>query len=347
MELNNRQLKILQAIIKNYLDTAEPVGSRTISKKYDLGISSATIRNEMSDLEELGFIVQPHTSAGRIPTDKGYRLYVDDLMKYEELNITSIESIKNMLQHKVATVDCLLQEISKILSVLTNYPTMTSTSNYKKTSLKYMQLIPLDEKSIILVIITDGNIVKNHVINVTKIIDKDELNDLSDILNKYLKGLTLEDINLELIQKIKYKMGNSSEILNSILEAINSTIEVADDIDVYTSGATNILNFPEFNDLSRAKNLISTLEEKQMILNMLKGAKNNQTNSNIKISIGGENSFDQIKDCSVITTTYRIGGKEIGSIGIIGPTRMDYARVVSTLNYLVKNIDPRGNQLKE
>ena len=346
MELNNRQLKILQAIIKNYLDTAEPVGSRTISKKYDLGISSATIRNEMSDLEELGFIVQPHTSAGRIPTDKGYRLYVDDLMKYEELNINSIESIKHMLQNKVATVDCLLQEISKILSILTNYPTMTSTSNYKKTSLKYMQLIPLDEKSIIIVIITDGNIVKNHVINVTKIIDKDELNGLSDILNKYLKGLTLEDINLELIQKIKYKMGDSSDILNSILDAINSTIEVADDIEVYTSGATNILNFPEFNDLSRAKNLISTLEEKQMILNMLKGAKNNQSDSNIKISIGGENSFDQIKDCSVITTTYRIGGKEIGSIGIIGPTRMDYARVVSTLNYLVKNIDPRGNQLK-
>jgi len=346
VELNNRQLKILQAIIKNYLDTAEPVGSRTISKKYDLGISSATIRNEMSDLEELGFIVQPHTSAGRIPTDKGYRLYVDDLMKYEELNINSIESIKHMLQNKVATVDCLLQEISKILSILTNYPTMTSTSNYKKTSLKYMQLIPLDEKSIIIVIITDGNIVKNHVINVTKIIDKDELNGLSDILNKYLKGLTLEDINLELIQKIKYKMGDSSDILNSILDAINSTIEVADDIEVYTSGATNILNFPEFNDLSRAKNLISTLEEKQMILNMLKGAKNNQSDSNIKISIGGENSFDQIKDCSVITTTYRIGGKEIGSIGIIGPTRMDYARVVSTLNYLVKNIDPRGNQLK-
>lgn len=340
MELNARKIKILQAIIKDYLDTAEPVGSRTISKHYDLGVSSATIRNEMSDLEELGFIVQPHTSAGRIPSDKGYRLYVDHLMKHDNLNSEQAEMLGKLILSRVNRLDNLLKEISDLLAMATSYTSIVTSPYYAKIKIKHMQLIPLDDKQIILVIVTDGNIVKNNVLNIKRPIDVERLSYLSNMLNAYLQGLTIKDINLPLIQEIKSRMGSHGEMLNDVLDAISDTLKQVDDVDIYTSGTTNILSYPEFHNVLKAKNLIKLLEEKDTVMSVMQTKDEVDENNIVNISIGDENNIEELKDCSIITTSYKIGGETVGSIGIIGPTRMDYSKVVSTLECLIKEVNP-------
>lgn len=332
-------MNILQAIIKNYLDTAEPVGSRTISRRYDLGVSSATIRNEMSDLEDLGFIVQPHTSAGRIPSDKGYRLYVDNLMQYPNLSEEQEMIIQRILLERVGKLDSMLKEISDLLAVMTHYTSIVTTPQYRKIKLKHLQLIPLDETSIVLVIVTDGNIVKNHVIAINEPISLEKLTAMSDMLNEAFHGLAMDDINLPLIQSIKRRMGVHGDMLNSVLDAITHTVEDGDDIDIYTSGTTNILNYPEFSDVLKAKNLINLIEKKDTILSVL-SSDSDPADTSVTISIGEENKMEELKDCSIITTTYKIGGETVGSIAIIGPTRMDYGKVASTLEYLSKQVNP-------
>lgn len=335
MNLNERKIKILQAIIDDYVETAEPVGSRTIAKKYDLGISSATIRNEMADLEELGFIIQPHTSSGRIPSDKGYRLYVDQMMEYKELSKDKTHIIEQILANNINKIDFLMQETAKILSLLTNYTTLVSQPQIQKTKLKHIQLIPLDEKSVILIVVTDGNLVRNHVLNMNEQANQETLYVLSNMLNQHLQGLTMEQINLPLIQSLKQQMGAYEELLSPVLDAIAETIQSAQNADVYMSGATNMLSCPEFSDIVKAKALFHTLEEKEILAALL--AQN--TKQGIQVTIGDENEIQEVKACSIITTSYQLGSNVIGNIGIIGPTRMDYGKVVSVLSYITKNLD--------
>lgn len=335
MILDERKIKILEAIIKDYVVTGEPVGSRTISKKYELGVSSATIRNEMSDLEEWGFIMQPHTSAGRIPSDKGYRLYVDQLMECKAINDNKIQMIEGLLQQKIDQIDSLMKEVAKLLSLFTNYTSMISSPQIQKTKLKHMQLIPLDLTSIILIVVTDANIVTNNVIKMDIPADQETLNKLSAMLNESLKGLTMEQINLPLIQELKIKMGIYGEIVNPILDAVAQTIHSKITPEIYLGGAMNMLDFPEFSNIHKAKQLFHTLEEKDMLISIL--SKN--PSSGIHITIGRENELDEIKNCSLITTSYDINGRKVGRIGIIGPTRMEYEKVVSILSYLSNNMD--------
>lgn len=333
--LSMRKLKILQAIITDYINTAEPVGSRTIAKKYDLGISSATIRNEMSDLEEMGLIVQPHLSSGRVPSDKGYRLYVDELMPFKELEESKIKILEEVIESSINRIDYLMKETAKALAELTNYTAIASKPSINKTKLKHIQLIPLDENSIILVSVTDTNVIQNHIIGVAKPPEEQTLLQLSAILNKHLVGLTIGEITLPIINDLKKQMGNYNEILNPVLECITDAVERADETEISLSGTKNILEYPEFSNISKAKILIQTLEEKKVLSNIV----NKQGIGEIQITIGDENNIDEIKDCSIIKTTYKIGDKQIGTIGILGPTRMDYAQVVSMLSYISKNID--------
>ncbi|NLK21539.1 MAG: heat-inducible transcription repressor HrcA [Epulopiscium sp.] len=335
MILDERKIKILDAIIKDYILTGEPVGSRTISKKYELGVSSATIRNEMSDLEEYGFIVQPYTSAGRIPSDKGYRLYVDQLMECKAISDDRLIMFEKMLESKIHKIDSLIREVAKLLSLFTNYTSMISAPQIQKTRLKHMQLIPLDSNSVILIIVTDANIITNNVIQMDMAADQDTLNKLSVMLNDYLRGLTIEQINLPLIQELKVKMGIYGEIVSPILDVIAKSIKSKITPEVYLSGAINMLDFPEFSDIVKAKQLFNTLEENDFLASIL--LKN--PSDGIKITIGEENEVDEIKNCSLITASYEIGGKSVGTIGIIGPTRMEYGKVVSTLSYISKNLD--------
>ena len=354
-QLDERKVKILKAIIKNYLETGEPVGSRTISKFTDMKLSSATIRNEMADLEELGYIVQPHTSAGRIPTDKGYRLYVDDMMSEKEQNITNREnevavkeqelsSMKDMLGEKVEKVEELLQNVAKVLAKDTNYATMVTTPKVTGNKLKFVQLSQLEANKILAVIVMEGNLIRNKVITVSEDLSQENLLKLNILINTTLTGLTLEQMNLSIVSKMENQAGEHI-LVKEVLDAIVDTISSADDLKIYTSGATNIFKYPELSDSTKASELIYALEEKQSLSDLVVDDDNSvdeqdsSSNNGIQVYIGNETPIESMKDCSVVTATYELQDGMKGTIGIIGPKRMDYEKVVETLKNMRTQLD--------
>lgn len=331
MELTERKIKILNAVIRNYLETGEPVGSRTISKYTDLNLSSATIRNEMSDLEELGYIVQPHTSAGRIPTDKGYRLYVDNMMKEKLQELDDRERVlterEDLLIQKVDKVETLLKNMAKMLAVDTNYAAMISAPQHRGAKIKFIQLSLIDNHKILCVVVSEGNMISNKMIDIEEKIDNEELLKMNMLVNTSLAGLSLEEINLAIIQKMTSQAGEKADLINEVIKAVMDAIQVNDDLEIYTSGVTNIFKYPELSDKDRASMLLTTLEEKQPLESLL----NNDEDKDIKIYIGDETPVQSMKDCSVVTATYELEDGVKGTIGIIGPKRMDYEKVVETL----------------
>ena len=355
-QLDERKVKILKAIIKNYLETGEPVGSRTISKFTDMKLSSATIRNEMADLEELGYIVQPHTSAGRIPTDKGYRLYVDDMMSEKEQNITNREnevavkeqelsSMKDMLGEKVEKVEELLQNVAKVLAKDTNYATMVTTPKVTGNKLKFVQLSQLEANKILAVIVMEGNLIRNKVITVSEDLSQENLLKLNILINTTLTGLTLEQMKLSIVSKMENQAGEHINLVKEVLDAIVDTISSADDLKIYTSGATNIFKYPELSDSTKASELIYALEEKQSLSDLVVDDDNSvdeqdsSSNNGIQVYIGNETPIESMKDCSVVTATYELQDGMKGTIGIIGPKRMDYEKVVETLKNMRTQLD--------
>ena len=355
-QLDERKVKILKAIIKNYLETGEPVGSRTISKFTDMKLSSATIRNEMADLEELGYIVQPHTSAGRIPTDKGYRLYVDDMMSEKEQNITNREnevavkeqelsSMKDMLGEKVEKVEELLQNVAKVLAKDTNYATMVTTPKVTGNKLKFVQLSQLEANKILAVIVMEGNLIRNKVITVSEDLSQENLLKLNILINTTLTGLTLEQMNLSIVSKMENQAGEHINLVKEVLDAIVDTISSADDLKIYTSGATNIFKYPELSDSTKASELIYALEEKQSLSDLVVDDDNSvdeqdsSSNNGIQVYIGNETPIESMKDCSVVTATYELQDGMKGTIGIIGPKRMDYEKVVEPLKNMRTQLD--------
>ena len=318
-ELDERKQKILHAIIQNYLETGEPVGSRTISKYADLGLSSATIRNEMSDLEEMGYIIQPHTSAGRIPSDMGYRFYVDQLMKEKEQEVTEMKELMIQRQDKMELV---LKQMAKVLAANTNYATMITSPQYHRTKLKFIQLSVISEDQLLAVVVAEGNVVKNKVIPISHGLDNETILKLNILLNTSLNGLTMEEINLSTIAKLKEQAGIHSEVINSVLDAVAEAIQMDDDLEVYTSGTTNIFKYPELADSTKASALLSAFEDKQQLASLMEDMKD-EDDTGIQVYIGNETPGQTMKDCSVVTTTYELGEGMKGTIGIIGPKRMD------------------------
>ena len=338
MELDERKLKILQAIIRNYLDTGEPVGSRTISKYTDLNLSSATIRNEMSDLEELGYILQPHTSAGRIPSDKGYRLYVDTMLDARE---SEVQSLKEELEEKAGKIDEVLQKVAKYLAANTNYATMVSGPRYQTKKVKFIQITLVDEEHLLAVIVLDNNAVKNQMIRVEEPVSQEMVVKLNFILNTTLNGLDVLEINLAVIQGLKEQLGEHTQVVDSVIEVIGRTLVEEDDLEVYTSGATNILKYPELSDKTRAAEILGAFEEKKILHNWLGLPDRSHAGEShdIQVYIGDETQMDTMKDCSMVTATYQIQEGVYGKIGIVGPKRMDYDKVVGTLNSLMGQLD--------
>ena len=275
MELDERKQKILQAIIRNYMETGEPVGSRTISKYSDLNLSSATIRNEMSDLEEMGYIVQPHTSAGRIPSDKGYRLYVDHIM--EEKN-HEVQELKDLMIERTDKMEQVLKQVVKVLAANTNYATMVSAPTYHRNKLKFIQLSKVTATQILAVIMIEGNIVRNKVIDVTEELDQETVLKLNILLNSVLNGLSIEEINLAMIQNLKEQAGIHSELVGSVIDAVAEVIHSEDEVEIYTSGATNIFRYPELSDNGKASELINAFEEKQQLTNLVTQTLENEDN---------------------------------------------------------------------
>ncbi len=335
MDLDERKKKILKAIIQTYLETGEPVGSRTISKYTDLNLSSATIRNEMSDLEEMGYILQPHTSAGRIPSDQGYRLYVDELMQEKQQEVAEI---KEMMIQKTDRMEQVLKQVVKVLASNTNYATMITGPTYHGNKVKFIQLSKVNEEQILAVIVVEGNLVKNQIIGLDEPIDDETILKLNLLLNTQLNGLTIEEINLGMIAKIKEQAGIHSKMVTEVLDAVAKAIAVEEEVPVYTSGANNIFKYPELADSEKASELISAFEEKNLLTKMAKDSEGKE-NTGIQVYIGSESPVSTMKDCSVVTATYDLGDGMRGTIGIIGPKRMDYENVVDNLKTLKVQLD--------
>lgn len=336
MQLDERKTKILQAIIRNYLETGEPVGSRTISKYTDLNLSSATIRNEMADLEELGYIVQPHTSAGRIPSDKGYRFYVDAMMEEKGREVADM---KEMLLEKEDKMETLLKQVVRVLAQSTNYATMISAPQIHRNKLKFIQLSRVDQGQILAVIVVEGNMIKNHMLDVPDGLDDETLLKLNMLLNTHLTGLPIEQINLGLIAALKQQAGIHSAIVGEVLDAVAEVIKEEEDLEIYTSGANNIFKYPELADHQKASELISTFEEKQALGALVQENLSDENGTGIQVYIGDEAPIQNMKDCSVVTATYELDEGMKGTIGIIGPKRMDYDKVIGTLQSLMHQLD--------
>ncbi len=336
MQLDERKWTILKAIIKTYLETGEPVGSRTISKYADLNLSSATIRNEMSDLEDMGLILQPHTSAGRIPSDAGYRLYVDRMLEEKDREVTEI---KDLVIQREDRMEALLRQMAQILAANTNYAAMISSPQIHRTKLKFIQLSIVSDSQILSTIVVEGNVVRNKILEIPNhSLDYKTVLDLNVLLNSSLNGLTLEEINLATISKLKQEAGVHSEVVNQVLDAIAEAIQEDEDVEIYTSGTTNIFRYPELSSSEKASELISAFEDKQDLAGLISLDDKNQE-TGIQVYIGQESPIQMMQDCSVVTATYELGEGMYGRIGVIGPKRMDYDKVISTLKTLTAQLD--------
>ena len=348
-EMDDRKWTILKAIIKTYLETGEPVGSRTISKFPDLNLSSATIRNEMSDLEEMGYILQPHTSAGRIPSDKGYRFYVDRMMqeKDEEVDRRVSEKIREkenefstmtgLVMQRQDRTEELLKQIVKYLAANTNYATMITGPQYHRTKLKFIQLSIVSPMQILATTVTEANAVRNKIIIIEHGLDHETVLKLNVILNQSLAGLNIEQINLGTIARLKEASGIKNEVISKVLDAVAEAISEENDVEIYTSGTTNIFKYPELSDSEKASELIGAFEEKNELTEFLRSdgsearPEDGNGDSGIHVYIGQETQVSSMKDCSVVTATYDMGNGMQGKIGILGPKRMDYGKVIGIL----------------
>ncbi len=342
MFLDDRKRRILRAIIDDYIDTAEPIGSRTIARKHELGLSSATIRNEMADLEDMGYLAQPHTSAGRVPSDKGYRLYVDQLMEMRDLTANEVENIKKAMEIRINELSQLIRQTSIVMSQITKYTSIAVTPKMNKSVLKAVQVVPVDQGKALVIVVTDAGIVRNSLVKISDTVLPDFLIKISNILNDKLAGLTIEQINMPLIKEIEKELGQFKEILMPILDAVCDCANLVDNPEVYLDGTTNIFNYPEFRDIMRAKEFLNALDTRDTLFRILQKG---EVSPGISIQIGAENELEEIKGCSLITATYSLDSKVIGKIGVIGPTRMEYSRVISSINYIRRMIDEEIQKL--
>jgi len=323
--MDERKKKVLNAIIKDYVATAEPVGSRTIAKKYSLGVSPATIRNEMSDLEDLGYIEQPHTSAGRIPSDKGYRYFVDCLMEKEELDAGDIQLVTQFFTSRLTELDQMVRETCQMVSKLTKYTAMVLVPRRSEGKLEKLQLVPVDAHRILVVVVTDTGLINHRLVELPHSVDPDRLKGISDLLQSRLYGLSLEQVNMTLMREISRQIPKEEQLLDLTLDLMEQALLGSGEEQVFTGGTLNLLDQPEFRDLEKVRSLLSTLEEDAVVRRLLL----RQTADAPGISIGGEIPFAGINQCSVVTGVYKVNGKVVGSVGLLGPTRMAYSKAVS------------------
>ncbi len=344
--LDERKLKVLYAIINSYILSAEPIGSRTISKHYDLGVSSATIRNEMSDLEELGLLNKPHSSAGRIPSDKAYRLYVDMILKQDPIGLDENKKtkIKQTLINESKEIDHLLQTSAKVLSEITNYTSLAISPQFKNSKVKHIQLVPIDKNQVLFILVNNSDVVKNSIFKLDSPVSDNTLNTISNFLNSKLKGLSFEEIGMAFYSQEFEDLIEYKKVLNTLIPIFNKSLDINENVELFSEGITRILNFPEYKDIDKAKSLISFIEDKDSLLDLLL---NKTFTQDINISIGNENQHSQLKDVSIITATYSIGGMTIGKIGVLGPTRMDYLKLINTLRLFSANISEILDMLVE
>ena len=334
--MDERKKQVLQAIIDDYISTAEPIGSRTIAKKYALGVSPATIRNEMSDLEALGFLEQPHASAGRIPSAKGYRFYVDCLMGPQQLSDRDTVLINQWFEQKVRRLDEAFQETVRILSRITRNVSMLVTPQASSLKYKYLQFLPFDEQKVVVVVVTDSGVMENRLMEIPTGTSIEELQQIASAMNHWLGGLALPDIQGSMLDKIREEIMPRPELLESALNLLREATggAVAGE-KVYLGGTTQLLNQPEFRDVEKIRNILSMLEEERLLSDIL----HTQDGSGVIVTIGAENKFSGIQDCSVIQASFRLDGQMVGTLAVLGPTRMEYARTMAVIDFMHKHME--------
>ena len=328
--LDERKKKILRAVVYNYITTAMPVGSRTIAKKYRLGLSPATIRNCMADLEELGYLTHPYTSAGRIPTDKGYRFYVDTLMERKDLSLEEKTRIEKEYSHRVNRIDQIMEEASQALSLLSHYTGLVLAPNLEKSIFHHLELVLLENGRILSILITGSGLVKNKIIEIEEILPEERLEEILNLINDRLSNLPLKRIKEFISDQLKIKTYSIKiwELMNQIF-----TWDGAEEL--YLRGRINILEQPEFKDLARTKSIFQALEEKRLLAEVLSRA---TPTEGVRVLIGKETKCKKIKDLSLVTSTYKINGRPVGILGVIGPRRMEYSKVVSLVDFMAKMV---------
>lgn len=330
--LNERKKKILQIIIEDYISSAEPVGSRTIARKYDLGLSPATIRNEMSDLELLGYLEQPHTSAGRIPSAQAYRFYVDDLIEPGTLTDNDMALIDGWYNERRRNIDDIFQSTAKILSRMTQNVSMVLTNQQTIANFCYLKFLPLDSQHAILCIVADDGSIDTNVVDIPLGMSSEEMDYLAGKMSKLLEDRNLSDISVEILQNVHTDVVEDKLIFSSLLQAVRKMTGRRQEQKVFLGGTKQLLNQPEFRDVERVRNLLGILEEEKVLKDLLQGGED----SGLKVTIGSENKFTGIQDCSMVQATYRLNGQIVGTMAVLGPTRMEYGKVISVMDYLHK-----------
>lgn len=333
--LNERKQRILHAVVTDYIHSAEPVGSRTISRRYDLDLSAATIRNEMSDLEELGFLMQPHTSAGRIPSQKGYRFYVDALMDATQLTLqeeTYLAGFFKQLQ-KMREIDQIIQQTAKVLSVITSYTSLVLGPQFRRSAFKQMRLIPLDSERALVVLITDTGYIRNKVIDLPQALSSEELANIVNYLNEQLAGQTVESLSDTRLRQMRSDLYARMDLLNHMLQLLEESTD-SNEGRVFLGGTSNILNQPEFKDVEKVRHLLTLFEEGNRLSFVLETSLEGVT-----IRIGTENVISEMSDCSLVTATYQLHNRPVGAIGVLGPTRMEYSKVIAVIEHIAGQLN--------
>lgn len=330
--LKERKKKILQIIIEDYISSAEPVGSRTIARKYDLGLSPATIRNEMSDLELLGYLEQPHTSAGRIPSAQAYRFYVDALIEPGTLTDNDMALIDGWYNERRRNIDDIFQSTAKILSRMTQNVSMVLTNQQTIANFCYLKFLPLDSQHAILCIVADDGSIDTNVVDIPLGMSSEEMDYLAGKMSKLLEDRNLSDISVEILQNVHTDVVEDKLIFSSLLQAVRKMTGRRQEQKLFLGGTKQLLNQPEFRDVERVRNLLGILEEEKVLKDLLQGGED----SGLKVTIGSENKFTGIQDCSMVQATYRLNGQIVGTMAVLGPTRMEYGKVISVMDYLHK-----------
>ncbi len=331
LSLNDRKLRIILAIVDDYIASGIPIGSRTISRMWDGELSPATIRNEMSDLEEMGYLTQPHTSAGRIPSDLAYRLYVDRFLRAPNISKEEAEFIRNYYRGRRNEVDNVIAATAHVLSEMTDYVAMILPPQLHRVTFSQIRLIPLNAGRALAVLVTSEGIVKDVIIDVAQDMDERHLERISNVLTQHMKGRTVEDLP-QVLSMLREELDVQEQVFHSLVDMVKSPDSVRD---VYFDGRQNLFKHHEYANIERAKSFLEAMDTHDMFYQMLQRAQDME----LTISIGHENEYESLKDTSVITATYTIGGKNVGSFGIIGPTRMDYSRVIAIMHQISKALE--------
>ena len=334
MLMDERKQKVLMAVIRDYITTAEPVGSRTISRKYNLGVSPATIRNEMADLEDLGFIEQPYTSAGRVPSDKGYRYYVDFLMEKLRLGLEDKELIRHRYRRKMSEIEEIIRVTGELFTSLTDYASIILGPQYNQSTIRYVEVKRVDDARALLLVVTDTGIVEHRLVDISESVTSNDLVLVSEVLCEGLRGMTLDNVTKTVLDEIYHELRKQGPLLDNILELIQEVLSNKKGSKIYLDGTLNILKQPEFKNIEKLHSLLSFLEEETIVKDLI----NQPVPQGLAVKIGCENEYEGIHDCSLITATYSLDGKVVGSVGVLGPTRMEYSRVVSLMEFITETL---------